>query len=80
MKATQLAMKAPAVVRVEVGRRSAWLWGAGVHRALQATSTPFMRCPVYRTFTVPIDGLSDVLAYLEHARGRRVVELVEVDR
>lgn len=67
-------------VRVEVGRRSAWLYGAGVEAALNATQTPRMRCPVQKTFTVPIDRLSDVVAYLEHSRRRRYVELTEVDR
>ncbi len=67
-------------VRVEVGKRSAWLYGKGVKAALDATQSPRMRCPVFKTFTMPIDMLTDVVAYLEHSRRRRHVELVEVDR
>jgi len=66
-------------VRVEVGRRSAWLYGAGVFAALEVTGVRRMRCPVLRTWTVPVDELADVLACLEH-RSRHRIELREVDR
>lgn len=66
-------------VRVEVGRRSAWLHGPGVFAALEVTGTPRMRCPVRKVWTCPVDRLADVLAYLEHCQHRRV-QLVDVDR
>lgn len=67
-------------VRIEVGRRSAWLYGQGVAKALAATQTPSMRCPVTKTYTVPIDRLADVMAYIEHGRRHWHIELVQVDR
>jgi len=77
----QLTLPFVRVVRVEVGRHSVWLYGPGVARPLAATDTPRMRCPFQRTWTVPLDRLSDVLAYLDHARRPTYfVDLVEVDR
>jgi len=67
-------------IRVECGPRSAWLYGPGVKRALDATQTPHMRCPIRKTFTVPLDRLADVLAYLEHGSRCHHIELVELSR
>lgn len=68
-----------ATVRVEVGRRSAWLHGAGLRRLLTELDCPAMWCPRYRCLTVPIDHVGDVLALLEHRDGR-TLELSVVDR
>jgi hypothetical protein len=65
-------------VRVERGRRSAWLWGPGVAHAVEAVGARSMRCPVRRTLTVPLADLPDVLVYLEHVDRRHVI-VVEVD-
>lgn len=71
--------KRDTTIRVEVGRRSAWLHGTGVYAAPEKTQVPRMRCPRERCWTVPIDRLGDVLVQLEYGQRRRVV-LVEVDR
>lgn len=63
-------------VRVELGRRSAWLSGPGVREALTMAGSPSMRCPKRRVWCCPITHLDDVLAVIEHRQGRRV-ELIE---
>lgn len=66
-------------VRVELGRRTAYLYGPGVHDALTAAGSPMMRCAVRRTWCCPITHLDDVLAVIEGMQGRRV-ELIEALR
>lgn len=68
-----------ATVSVEVGRRSAWIRGHGLHRLLTELEMPSMWCPVHRCLTVPSDRVGDLLVLLEH-RDHRVVELTAVDR
>lgn len=68
-----------AAVQIEVGRRSAWLHGYGLHRLLNELQCPVMWCPRYRCLTCPLDRVGDLLALLEH-RDQRVVELTAVDR
>lgn len=71
-----------ATVRVEVGRTTCWLYGAGVARYLDELEIPRMRDwhPGRKgTVMCPTDRVGDVLALLEH-RDRRVVELAAVDR
>lgn len=63
-------------VRVELGKRTAWLSGPGVHDALTAAGSPMMRCPVRKVWCCPLNRLDDVLAVIEYRQGRRV-ELVE---
>ncbi len=63
-------------VRVELGKRTAWLYGPGVHDALTVADVPMMRCAKRRTWCCPIDRLDDVLAVIEYRQGRRV-DLVE---
>lgn len=59
-----------APVTVLVGRRSAWLSGAGVATVLDEVSVPHMWCPIRKQLTVPIARLDDVLAVLEWRDGR----------
>lgn len=66
-------------VRIEVGRRSAWLHGYGLHRLLDELHSPWMWCPVQHCLTCPVDRVGDLLALIEH-RDKRVVELLAVDR
>lgn len=67
-------------VRVELGRRSAWLTGPGVVPACDAVGSPRMRpVPYVADWCVPLAYAADVIAYLEHCQRRRV-EVVEVDR
>lgn len=60
------------VVHIDVGRRSAWLTGAGLAAVLDDLGVPHMRCPHRHQLTCPIDRLDDVIAYLEHRDGRRI--------
>jgi len=66
-------------VRVELGRRTAWLSGPGVAEALRLAGSPSMRCPKRRVWCCPVDRVSDVLAVVEGVQGRRI-ELVEAER
>lgn len=59
-------------VTVELGRRTAWLYGVGVYDALVTADVPRMRCARRRTWCCPIDRLDDVLAVIEGLQGRRV--------
>jgi hypothetical protein len=71
-----------ATVRIEVGARSCWLYGAGLHRILDEVGAPRMRDwhPSRKgVLMCSVDRIGDVLALLEH-RDRRVVELTTVDR
>ncbi|MGY1736345.1 hypothetical protein [Geodermatophilus sp. SYSU D00684] len=71
-----------ATVRVEVGRRTCWLYGAGIARMLDELGIPRARDwhPDRRgVLMCPVDRAGDLLALLEH-RDRRVVELTTVDR
>ncbi|WP_167759160.1 hypothetical protein [Blastococcus sp. TF02A-35] len=68
-----------ATVAVEVGPRSAWLRGYGLHRLLEELDVPVMICPFRRCLTMPVDRVGDLLALLEH-RDKRVVELTTVER
>lgn len=65
-------------VRVELSRRTAYLYGPGVHDALTTANVPKMRCAIRRTWCCPLDRLDDVLAAIE-LQGRRV-DLVEALR
>lgn len=67
------------VIRVEIGRRSAWLHGTGLAALLDAAGIPNMRCPFQKSLTCPVDRVDDLLALLEHRDGR-VAELLAVDR
>lgn len=62
-------------VRVELSRRTAYLYGPGVHHALTTANVPMMRCAIRRTWCCPITHLDDVLAVIE-LQGRRV-DLIE---
>ncbi len=64
-------------VRVELGKRSAWLSGPGVHAALMTAGAPKMWCHRRRCWSCSVGRVHDVVAILEHQQGRRV-ELVEV--
>ncbi len=66
------------IIRAELGRRSAWLFGPGVKHAADTLGIPSMFCPTRRTWTVPVDHLGDLLAYLEGVDRRHVV-VVEAD-
>ncbi len=66
-------------VRVELGRRTAWLFGPGVTEALRLADSPRMFCAKRRTWCCPLTHLDDVLAVIEGAQGRRV-DLVEAVR
>ena len=69
-------------VRIEVGARSCWLYGAGLARLLDELEIPRMRDwhpDRKRILMCPVDRVGDVLALLEH-RDRRNVELATVDR
>lgn len=70
---------ARATVAVEVGARSAWVRGYGLHQLLTELDCPRMWCPLQHCLTVPVDRVGDLLALLEH-RDRRTVELTAVDR
>jgi hypothetical protein len=67
------------VVRIEVGRRSAWLHGAGLAAALDQAGIPRMWCPFHKALTCPVDRVDDLLALLEFRDGR-VIDLQAVDR
>lgn len=69
-------------VRVEVGARSCWLYGAGLSRMLDELEVPRMwdwHPDRKRVLMCPIDRVGDLLALLEY-RDKRVVEVVAVDR
>jgi hypothetical protein len=68
-----------ATVTVEVGKRSGWIRGYGLHRLLAELDVPRMWCPVHHCLTVPVDRVGDLLALLEH-RDHRVVEVTAVER
>ena len=71
-----------ATVRVEVGRTTAWLYGAGLARMLDELEVPRMwdwHPDRKRVLMCAVDRVADLLALLEH-RDRRVVEVVAVDR
>lgn len=68
-----------APVRVELGRRTAYLTGPGVAEAVRLAGSPSMRCPKRKALCCPIDRVSDVLAVVEGVQGRRV-ELIEAER
>jgi hypothetical protein len=68
-----------ATVVIEVGRRSAWLQGYGLHRLLDELQCASMWCPRFHRLTCPVDRVGDLLALLEH-RDHRAVELMAVDR
>lgn len=63
-------------VHVVLGKRTAYLSGPGVHAALSIAGSPKMWCAKRRTWSCPIDRVSDVLAVVERVHGRRV-ELAE---
>lgn len=67
------------VIRVEIGKRSAWLHGPGLSAALDDAGIPRMWCPFQKALTCPVDRVDDLLALLEH-RDKRVVDLQAVDR
>lgn len=74
-------MSEKAVVRVEAGRRSGWIYGAG---SVVVPALKLVRCPrqwdeVRRGWMVPISQLSDALAALEYRYGANI-ELSQVDR
>jgi hypothetical protein len=69
-------------VRVEVGARSAWLYGAGLAGVCDELGVPQIRDwhPDRKgVLLVPIDWVADVLAIIEHREGR-TVESTAVDR
>lgn len=69
-------------VRIEVGARSAWLYGAGLAAVLDELKVPRMRDwrPDRKgTLQCPVDRVDDVLAIIEHREGR-IVDVAAVDR
>jgi hypothetical protein len=42
------------VVRIKVGRRSAWLHGAGLAAALDQAGIPRIWCPFHKALTCPV--------------------------
>ena len=69
-------------VRIEVGARSAWLFGVGLAATLDELEIPRMRDwhPGRKgTLMCPVNRVDDVLAVLEHREGC-TVELTAVDR
>jgi hypothetical protein len=63
-------------VIAENGRRSTYLSGnlGAIHKALKATGTPWMFCPIRRVPMVSNTRADDVLSHLEYAQ-RCPVEL-----
>jgi len=71
-----------ATVRIAVGRRSAWLNGAGLIRYLDELQIPrqWDWHPERKgALMVGVNRVGDLLALLEH-RDKRIVELTTVDR
>ncbi len=68
-------------VKVEVGRRSAWLMGPGniVVPALKLAQSPRQFDDVRRCWMVPVAYVSDFLAALEYRVGGEA-EVCDVDR
>lgn len=69
-------------VRIEVGRRSACLYGTGLAGTCDEVGIPRMRDwhPDRKgVLMIPADRVDDLLAVIEH-REHRTVELVAVDR
>lgn len=69
-------------VRVEVGARTCWLYGAGLTKLLDELEIPRMwdwHPARKKVLMCPVDRVGDVLALLEH-RDRRTVELLAVER
>lgn len=69
-------------VRVEVGARSCWLYGAGLAKLLDELEIPRQRDwrPERKgVLMCSVDRVGDLLALLEH-RDRRIVEVLAVDR
>lgn len=69
-------------VRIEVGARSAWLYGAGLAAVLDEIAVPRMRDwrPGHKgTLMCPVDRVDDVLAIIEHREGR-TADVTAVDR
>ncbi len=67
------------VLHVEVGRRTAWLYGAHVKALINAVDAPSQWDPARRTWMVSITRADDVIAWAEH-RERRVVTVKPVQR
>ncbi|MGY1845531.1 hypothetical protein [Modestobacter sp. SYSU DS0875] len=78
-KPTRRRRSTSRTVTVEVGKRSAWLRGAGIAPLLDEIESPRMWCPRHKCLTCPVDRVDDLLALLEHRDGR-MVELTAVDR
>ncbi len=73
---------ARSTVRIEVGSRTCWLYGAGLARLLDELGIPRMldwHPDRKRVLMCPVDRVDDLLTLLEY-RDRRVVELRAVDR
>lgn len=74
--------RGPGHVRVEVGARAAWLYGAGLAAVCDESGIPRGRDrhPGREgVLMVPVDWAGDVLAIIEHREGW-AVELTAVDR
>lgn len=69
------------LVRVEIGRRSAWLYGEGRHvvPALKLTRCPRQFDDIRRAWMVPVDHVSDLMAAIEHRTGGEL-DVSQVDR
>ncbi len=67
------------VLHIEVGRRTAWLYGAHVKALINAVDAPSQWDPARRTWMVSITRADDVIAWAEH-RERRVVTVKPVQR
>jgi len=75
-------MSEPTVIRLEVGRRTAWFYGPGRY---VVPALKLVRCPrdwdaTRHAWTVPVDHASDILAALEHRIGGVRIDSSVVDR
>jgi hypothetical protein len=75
-------MSEPVVIRVEVGRRTCWIFGSGnyVVPALKLVRCARQWDDVRRGWMVSVDHVSDVLAALEHGIGGVRIDSSVVNR
>ncbi len=67
------------ILHVELGRRTAWLYGAQVKGLINAVDAPSQWDPAHRTWTVSVTRVDDVIAWAEH-RQHRVITVKRVAR
>lgn len=66
-------------LRVEVGKRTCWLYGAGIKPIIMAVGAPSQWDSARRCWMVSVNRIDDVMAWAEH-RERRFLTVEAVAR